>query len=87
MMVVVIFVALTVFVLLVTKTGRSSSSSPSSSSSCSVQQDDIRLFGSGGDAGRVELCHSTDNTWRYVCASHWDLATATVACRQLGYES
>lgn len=54
---------------------------------CDVERDDIRFFGSGGDAGRVELCH--ESTWRYVCADpkQWSMETATVACRQLGYQS
>lgn len=60
--------------------------STASGSSCDVERDDIRFFGSGGDAGRVELCH--ESTWRYVCSSQqWSLATANVACRQLGYKS
>jgi hypothetical protein len=65
---------------------------PPSPSSCDVARDDIRLFGSGGDAGRVEMCH--ESTWRYVCSpppspenNGWTLATASVACRQLGYRS
>jgi len=51
-----------------------------------VKRDDIRFFGSGGDAGRVELCY--DSTWRYVCSKQtWDLKMANVVCRQLGYQS
>jgi len=65
----------------------SSGASASSSSSCDVARDDIRFFGSGGDAGRVELCWQS--TWRYVCSQQekWSLSTADIACRQLGYRS
>ena len=62
--------------------------SSASAASCDVERDDIRFFGSGGDAGRVELCWRS--TWRYVCVAQqqeWSLATAAIACRQLGYRS
>jgi hypothetical protein len=67
--------------------GTTSPTTSTPSSSCLVERDDIRFFGSGGDAGRVELCHN--GTWRYVCASggDWSLETAKIACRQLGYSS
>lgn len=62
-----------------------SSSGTTAALLCDVDRDDIRLFGSGGDAGRVELCHAS--TWRYVCSQKWSLSIANVACRQLGYQS
>ena len=74
-------------VLVPTNSMSSSDNGGRSPSYCDVDRDDIRFFGSGGDAGRVELCH--ESTWRYVCSSpqEWSLATANVACRQLGYRS
>ena len=34
-------------------------------------------------AGTVEVC--LDGVWVPVCSDQWDIADATVVCRQLGY--
>ena len=50
------------------------------------QDGDIRLIGSSVEllnVGRVEVCNL--NVWGTVCDDWFDLADATVACRQLGF--
>ena len=44
---------------------------------------DIRLSGGTVSSGRVEVLY--DGTWNGVCDHEWDLNSAHVACRQLGY--
>ena len=43
----------------------------------------IRLRGSTGMQGRVEVCLNGD--WGTVCHDHWSTVDSNVACRQLGY--
>ena len=48
---------------------------------------DIRLvpISSSQALGRVEVCLS--GVWSSVCGVDWDVADATVVCRQLGFTS
>lgn len=46
---------------------------------------EVRLVnGNSPREGRVEIC--LDNKWGTVCDDSWDDNSATVVCKQLGYE-
>jgi receptor-type tyrosine-protein phosphatase Q len=48
-------------------------------------QGSVRLSGSSGQQGRVEIC--INNNWGTVCDSGWSSVDANIVCRQLGYSN
>ncbi len=56
---------------------------PMLSSALTCTQGAIRIVGTTGYSGRLEVCN--DNQWGTVCDDFFSTFSATVACRQLGF--